>query len=249
LIAIFSALKEEVGEFRKQMFVTGVSRIQKCRIMEGNCGDRDCLLILTGVGKENAWQAAELVLAKYPVSALISTGCGGALNEKTKVGDIVVCSRLLNGEDPLLERDSEETLESNLQLLAASIKTLEDGRMGFITGTGVTVPFVSSTPENKLALGKKFGADIVEMESYWIAKLATEKKLPFIEVRSIFDSLKDDLSLLSEIMSKSKVRKVTALTNCISHPKRIKIMSHLASNAKIAERNLAVFLSRLILSL
>jgi adenosylhomocysteine nucleosidase len=246
LIAIFSALKEEVVEFKKQMSVTGTSRFQQCRIIEGKFSGRDCLLILTGVGKENARQATEMALGKYPVSVLISAGFGGALNEKTKVGDIVVCSRLINGEDRVPEQDSKEILESNLQLLAASKKTLEDGGMGFIIGTGVTVPFVSSTPENKIALGTQFGADMVEMESYWIAKLAADRKLPFIEVRSIFDSLKDDLSLLSEIMSKSKVRKMTALANCISHPKRIQMMSHLASNAKIAERNLAVFLSRLI---
>jgi adenosylhomocysteine nucleosidase len=249
VIAIFSALKEEVGEFKKQMSVTGTSRFQQCRIIEGKFSGRDCLLILTGVGKENARQATELVLGKYPVSVLISAGFGGALNEKTKVGDIVVCSRLINGEEPVPEQDSKETLESNLQLLEALIKTLEDGGMGFIIGTGVTVPFVSSTPENKLALGKKFRADMVEMESYWIAKFAADKKLPFIEARSIFDSLKDDLSLLSEIMSNSKVRKMAALANCISHPKRIQMMSSLASNAKIAEKNLAVFLSRLVLSL
>jgi len=205
------------------------------------------LLVLTGMGEEKARQASKLVLDKYPVSAVISTGFGGALNEKTKIGDIVVCSRLVCGEDPVREQNHKKVLESDIRLVSISRKTLEDSGTGFITGAGVTVPYVSSTPENKLALGKQFEADMVEMESYWIGKIAAEKKLPFIEVRSIFDGVQDDLSLLSRIIPPDgKVKPMTALADVISHPERMKTLAYYAGNAKKAGRNLTVFLRKLI---
>jgi adenosylhomocysteine nucleosidase len=239
LIALFSALKEETGEIRKSMTVSGVSALQGCSVIEGKYGGRESLLVLTGMGKEKARRAAEMVLGKYPVSLLISTGFGGGLNEKTAVGDIVVCSRLLNGEAP--PRNCE-VLESDPRFVSASRKILEKAGPGFLIGTGVTVPFLSSTPENKKELGKQYEADMVEMESYWIAGIAAERKLPFLEVRSISDSVEDDLSFLSRIVSNSgKIRPMSAAANVISHPEMIQTMARFAGKAKKAAKSLAAF--------
>lgn len=244
MIAVFSALRQEVSELRKEMSVSRISSLDRFGVIEGKYGGKDILLVLTGVGKKNALKAVQLVLEKYPASAIISTGFGGALNEKTRVGDIVVCSSLYNGEAPPL---NNESLESDSQLVSASQKTLVNAGSGFLIGTGVTVPFVSSTPENKISLGKQYQADTVEMESYWIAGIAADRKLPFLEARSISDSVQDDLSFLTRIVSGSgKIKPMSAAACLISHPESIKKIRQLDGNAKKAERSLALFLGKLI---
>jgi hypothetical protein len=97
-----------------------------------------------------------------------------------------------------------------------------------------------------LALGKQYSADLVEMESYWIGRIAADRKLPFLEARSIFDSVRDDLSLLTQILSEGRRNPVLAAANCILHPEGIRTLAYYAGNSKKAARGLAVFVSRLI---
>ena len=246
MIALFSALNQEVDGLKKMMFVSGTSSYKECRITEGKCGSKENLLVLTGVGKENARQAIEIVLEKYAVSAIISTGFGGALNEKTKVGDIVMCSGLLCGEYSVPGQNIKEKLIPDPRLTSALKNTIKDMGLSFMIGTGLTVQEVAEIPETKLALGRQFGADMVDMESYWIGKIAADKGLPFVEVRSIFDTVGDDLSWLSQIMPGGKVNSAAAVSAVILHPGRIKKLAYFAGNAKKAEHNLAVFLNKLV---
>jgi adenosylhomocysteine nucleosidase len=247
VIALFSALKEELSDFKGEMLISKTFFSQDCSFYEGKCNNKDSLMVLTGVGRERAQKAVELALEKYPITSLISTGFGGSLNCKTKAGDIVVCSRLGCGEEPMGELSSNRSVESDSALKSACVKSLNETGLRFIIGNGITMPLISQTPESKSELGKKFTADIVDMESYWIGQIAIENKLPFIAVRSIFDSLEDDLSPLEQIISlEGKIKVIPFLSGVISHPGRIKNIAHYAGNARKAKSNLATFILRFL---
>src|SRR5512141_1048661 len=94
MIALFSALEEEIRDFKKEVIVSKVSSYRCCRIYQGKCRSRDCLMVLTGMGTEHAKQVAQMIIATYPVRVLISTGFGGSLNKQTKDGDIVIYKKL-----------------------------------------------------------------------------------------------------------------------------------------------------------
>ena len=94
MIAIFAALNAEVSSLKGGMSISKSTVHQDCRLYEGRCHRRDCVLVLTGVCKRRAQQAVETVLEKYPITTMISTGFSGALNHKTTIGDIVVYSEL-----------------------------------------------------------------------------------------------------------------------------------------------------------
>ncbi len=64
------------------------------RLFRGAYRDKDAVLMNSGMGRENAEKATSYVLEHYPVSTLVAFGFASALTANSKVGDIIVCSRL-----------------------------------------------------------------------------------------------------------------------------------------------------------
>jgi nucleoside phosphorylase len=249
MIAVISALEEEVRDFKRAMSVKRTSSYQCCRIYEGRCANEDVVLALTGVGGEHAKQVAQLILATYPVKTLISTGFCGSLNDKTRIGDVVVYSSLsLGGKIAAAETSASAlVLDPGLAELAAKISGGTKCRT--MIGNGVTIPYVCSTPEAKRRLGKVHLADVVDMESYPIGEITSEKKVAFIAARVVLDQVKDDLSVFDEITSSGKIVPRKVLNQMITHPSSAVKLVQFANNSRKARKNLALFLCGLIRTL
>ncbi len=245
MIALLSAMEEEMRDLKRGMKIRKTSSYQCCRIYEGIFAGRENLLVITGIGGEHARQVTQMILATYPISALISTGFGGGLNPKTAVGDIVVCTKLFNG-DKSATGDQSDWLDLDQGLIVSSCGT--DGKKDFkiLIGNGVTVSQVCSTSQSKSKLGNIYNADIVDMESYFIGRAALEKHFPIIVVRSIFDTVQDDLTVLDNIMSNGKINPRRMLPYLLIHPGQTKSLFRYAGNSKKARRSLTVYLSALV---
>jgi adenosylhomocysteine nucleosidase len=246
MLAVIAALNEEVNHLKRSMSISKSSVVGDCRLYEGQYGQREFLLVLTGVGKRRSQQAARAVLDRYPVKSIVSTGLSGALSRNTLVGDIVVYSGLGFLDETKEENHLESILIPDPDLLSLSIKLLREAGLPFITGRGVTLETVCAAPEAKKALGREFEAESVDMESYWLALAAAEKKIPFITVRSILDGVQDDLTCLTRISTDGKIDQGAAAAHFLKHPGQIKEMAYFARCAKKAEKNLAVFLEKLV---
>jgi nucleoside phosphorylase len=248
MLAILAALNEEVSGLKSSLSITKYSLVEDCRLYEGQYHQRHCLLVLTGVGKKRAQKAVKAALERYPVKTMVSTGFSGALSGNTRVGDIVVYSGLGFKDDAKGNKRLESTLTPDSDLMSLSIKLLNETGLPFISGRGLTLETVCSSPEAKKALGQEFEAESVDMESYWLAITARENRIPFITVRAIFDELKDDLTCLTRISTDGKIDQGAAAWQALKHPWQIKEMAHYARCARKAEKNLTVFLSRLVAS-
>ncbi len=245
MIALISAMEEEIGDLKRAMEIRKTASYQCCRIYEGKFGGKENLLVLTGVGGEHAQQVTQLILTTYPISAVISTGFGGSLNPKTDVGDVVIYAQLFCG-DEAGRAANRESLKLDTHLAApASPATVRNGFKTMI-GNGVTVSKVCSTAQAKQALGNEFNADIVDMESYFIGRATLEKHCPFIAVRSIFDTMQDDLSALDNISSSGKIVPRRMFSYLIAHPGEAKSLVRYARNSRKARKSLAVYLAELV---
>jgi adenosylhomocysteine nucleosidase len=245
MIALISALDEEIRDFRRGMSIRRISSYQCCRFYEGRLGNRDIILALSGMGGEHAKQVSQLILATYPVEVLISTGFCGSLNGKTGPGDMVVYSRSLNGEAMSGDRKMGELLLDPV-LAKAAIKTCGKMNCRTLVGSGVTVSKVCSAPEDKRRLGQEYAADVVDMESYAIGQISLEKKTPFIAVRAVFDNIQDDLSVLEDITHGGKVAPWKLFSQVLAHPLKTKRLIQYGSNSRMARKNLSIFLCSLI---
>jgi adenosylhomocysteine nucleosidase len=244
MLSIFAALEAEVSEFKKGMTIFGTSTYQDCRIFEGRLAGRDVLLAVTGIGEERAKTAARYVLDKIPVSALVSSGFAGALNDKTAVGDMVIYTVLRC--EQCREVSAGKPLQPDPILLTQCLKSGRECAIQVLSGRGISISRVCATPQDKSELGRDSGADSVDMESFWIGQIAAERNVPFIAVRSISDNLADDLSLLADITAGSRVKPLKALGHFIHHPTDLRTAALLLTNSRKAGKNLALFLDTVV---
>jgi hypothetical protein len=108
----------------------------------------------------------------------------------------------------------------------------------------------ASTPEAKSALSKAFQADVVDMESYWIGRIASAREVPFLAVRAISDTLRDSLLPFSRFIDMNgKLLQQRAILYFLSHPQHLSKLFALSRSARRARKNLTAFLDYLIVKL
>lgn len=239
MIAILGALEQEIGDIKKDMSLIKVSSYKNRSIYSGQYAGQKCILALTGIGKNRAEETARFISMNYSLNALMSVGFGGALNERTGVGDVVVYSSLICP-------DQKEELFCDAALLAATNNEPGNSNIHIFRGKGVTVPEVCSIPDDKKRIGEEFLADVTDMESYWIGKVARENGLPFLAVRTIFDTVGDDLSFLEQLTTEGDITLSRAFSYLISHPGQLPRISACSHKASLARKNIAIFVKRLI---
>jgi adenosylhomocysteine nucleosidase len=189
MLVIFGALDEEISSFRSTMAVEDTIIYQSGRVYRGSYQGKNLLLVNHGVGKRRASTICRWVVDHYPVSAIVSLGFAGALKPDFRTGDMFICSCMICADDPT---GTPHEADSILFTIAKECKI-----NGLSYGTGVSTNRPVSLPADKHILGESSSADIVDMESYWIASIASEYGLPLIVGRAISDAVNDTLPVLT----------------------------------------------------
>jgi adenosylhomocysteine nucleosidase len=238
VIALLAALEEEASGLRRQMALVpeGVSGL-RAPAYTGLYRQRPVLLAWTGMGQQRAEASAQVLLARYPVVAVLSIGFSGALEGELGVGDLVLASELAAISGPGGQGIEPARYEANPDLLATASGALKSTSLRVLSGPTVTAPDIISTPEGKQALGRQTGALAVDMESYWLAKMASERGLPFLALRAISDAQEDRLPPLQQILGadgEPRARPLAAYL--IREPRSLPALLRLARNATRAQR-------------
>ena len=248
MIAILGALREEVSCLRKRMDVQETIFEAACIVFRGTWGGRDILLVQTGMGKQRAQAATRLVFERYPVDSLVSFGFAGALAEELRAGDVVLYSAVHCAEtdaDP--EASPEQSYASSDDVLAQSRRALEGAAVTFTCEPGVSVRQIALSPEERAALAKAHQAHVVDMESYWIAEIATEAQISFVTLRSVSDTRHEKLLPFDQLMTEDgKVRWRAAAAYFVRRPHHLAVVGRLYRNMRLAQQNLATAVDALI---
>ncbi len=134
------------------------------------------LLTICGIGQDRAKHAALMMAHKNP-SLIISTGYGGALQKGIRAGDLAVDQSQSNAD------------------WTHFIKTLaEKQNLKMHGGTFSSAPSLLATGDEKMALGDRTGAIVVEMESRAIRDVCREKNIAFGSIRAVSDAVEQNLS-------------------------------------------------------
>ena len=247
MLAIMGAFGQEIIDLRRQMVIEEVVARRDCRLYRGKFKSRDTLLVRTGMGKERAENATQFMLERYPVTAIISLGFAGALAPELRIGDVVVCSTL-HGQPGLgTEEQRLEPLAPDAKLLSLASQGPGDKACRFSLGSGVTVLRLNSSTQKMQGLNETFYADIVDMESYWIARIASARQIPFISIRSISDNMQSSVQPFDQIMASDGELLVRKAVLCfLLHPWYLMNVFTLYRNTRPAKRNLAAFVGDLV---
>ncbi len=248
MIAFFAAVREEVAALRKQISVEETVSEAACHAYRGTYRGRELLLVQTGMGKKRAKAATRFILERYPITTLVSFGFAGALADELEAGDVVLCSEVHCAQEGTVQKPSSYC--SDAGVLALATRALERAAVEFHYGSGVTVPQLVLEPEDKKKLGEAFNAHIVDMESYWIAEMASDRRIPFIVIRSVSDTRQERLLPFMRMLTMDgRVRWKEAASYFVRRPQHLIALFHLVRNVRLAQRSLATSIDSLIAGL
>ena len=104
--------------------------------------------------------------------------------------------------------------------------------------------------EEKKKFGEAFDAHIVDMESYWIAKMAAERQIPFIVIRSVSDTRQERLlPFMRMLTTDGRVQWKEAASYFVRRPQHLIALFHLVRNVRLAQRSIATSIDSLIAGL
>lgn len=200
MLGIIGAMDKETEKLFARMtdteeFTCGYSRFTK-GLLEGV----PCVVARCGIGKVHAAVCAQIMLIKYPVTAVLNIGVAGALDDTLKIADCVIASGevqhdidtspigdpvgLISGPN-IIEVPCDTALTARLQQAAEALS------MHTLTAAIATGDQFICGAERKRALGKAFNAAACDMEGGAIAQVCYENQIPYAAYRTISDTVED----------------------------------------------------------
>jgi len=202
MIAIISAMPEELECIRADLSTPKVATWAGGETMEGSLWGKHVVLALSGVGKALAAMTVQHIADRFRPSALLFTGLAGALNPNYQIGDIVLARDCLQHDlDAItLGFSRGEVPYTGLRILNADEKLLlraSTFQGGSLNGTKCQVhlgrvltgdQFISHQNRSSLSYSlEDLQGDAIEMEGASVALVATLHKIPFLLIRTISD--------------------------------------------------------------
>lgn len=239
MIAVLAAVEIELAGLRR--------RLRRCQRLSGERqatwlgyhGDQTVLLCCTGVGR--AEELAANLLDRHRPSLVLSVGSAGALAPGLDIGDVVICQSVQS------TRSGNDAVRSDEWLLRLAVNCAKEARLPLRHGHSLTVDRIIADPAEKEALHHSTGADVVEMESYWIGRAAQEMGLPFFAVRTVLDGPRDQFpDTPNAVRPDGTLSRLRVLSYSLQHPGRLPSLFKLASLHRRALPSLTHFLEAFV---
>jgi len=236
-VGLVFALGIEAGGLIDRL--AGVIRIDGAGFVarEGGLAGRRLVVIESGVGAKAAAKSTDALIFGHRPRWVISAGFAGGLDPRLAQGDMLLADRVVDL--------SGRSLDIDLKLDRAAVQS----QRGVHVGSLLTVDRIIHDASEKRALGQRFGALAVDMETAAVAEVCRREKVRFMAVRVISDavdhSLPKDINHL--VQAKTTAGRLGAAAGAIlRRPSSVKDMWQLKEDALIASDRLAKFLTGVI---
>lgn len=198
-IGIIGPTEKEIMPFIKKIENKEVIRHAMLDFHLGSFENTTVVAVCSGVCKVNAAIAAQILIDKFDVNKIILTGVAGALNDKLRIGDIVigdeiayhdVAREILTEYHPCME-DIYFMADSKMVQDSIEIyKTLDLKNSCYIGRIVTGEAFISGDERYKLI--EDYEPLCVDMESASVAHVCFVNDIPFLVIRAISDSADED---------------------------------------------------------
>ena len=233
-VGIIAAMRQELTYVHRGFQAKERRKADTQLVWVGTCRGRRVVLVQGGMGKTRAEKAARFLLERYPLSALLCIGFGGGVKEGMRTGDIVLCPLVYSTDG---KSAHSGPMHSDAQLLTQAAQALAAESIPFHLGNGLTVDRVLADPARKEQVGQEWPVQVVDMESFWISRLASRRRVPVLVARAITDTVDQPLPNVAAAAPEGVGR---AALHLLQHPTQIPALFRLARNARLAARNLGI---------
>lgn len=218
------AFESRVSE-RKETLASGHS------FHEGTIAGRRVAWVVSGAGIDRAARACRLLIDGHRPGLIVSAGFAGALTERLARGRVVNPGRAFR-----IDHDSID--------LAPAVAAAPPPQFSILT-----VDHIVCTATEKRALAAASGVDLVDMETWGVARVARDVGLACVGLRVVSDSAAEELprEMAELVQPQSSMRRFGAALRAIGRRPRAAVdMWRLWENAVVDARTLADALERLI---
>ena len=214
-IAVVAAMKRELAPLLRGI---QPERAEEMEFFELN----DAVIAVSGIGRNAAGHAAEVLIRRDSPAILISAGLVGALTPRLKVGDVVEVKEIV-------DVDSGAIFETG------------HGDAVLVTGSAV------AGPADKAIEARRWKADIVDMEGSAVAAVAEQHGIEFMAIKAVSDQLNFPIPPLSQFVNTNgKFETLRFLAWVAIRPRWWSVVRQLNANSNLAAANLCQALGHLI---
>ena len=234
-IALIAALPEEIKPLLAKMDIVKEELISGFTLYRCRLGDRELILLRSGMGPKNAEEAVRALLKIVTPERIINFGLGGAVAPGLRVADLALATRLLVSDGGKFREQSGLTLP--LVEGFAAVAANKDCLYGTFITAAETMP--------KAALHRALPAGtetpILEMETAAIARVADEHKIPLLAIRAVSDDCNEELGFtVAEFCDANlRIRPLKVLLTILKRPWIVPQLFRLARNSRQAAEALA----------
>ena len=207
-IAVIGAMDEEISGIRNNLKNSKTIQKNDFVITKGTLGDKNIILIKSGVGKVAASTTTQFIIDNYKPVYTVNIGIAGSLSPDIKAGDIIIANRLVQHDfdvtafgnpkgyiDNGVEPNKPTIFNSDKKLVEKFKKELElNQNKNIKLCTIATGDIFVNQEKQKRAIRDEFNADAIDMESAAIAQTAQRNNVPLIVIKTISDSENNSVS-------------------------------------------------------
>lgn len=247
-IGLIAAMPEEIKPLLKQVGAYDKSSAAGFNLYRFNVHGKSCRLIESGIGAERAGKAAKALIASEHPDVIISFGFGGGVRPGMAVGDLAVARsiRLYQGGDP----DARKAIV--LPVPAKVRQTLETvcNQRGCAIRQGdfLTSEIILNKKKLAMELPQEVVNPVLDMETWAIAQVAAQERIPLLAIRAISDAADEELGFcIGEFTDSDMNMRISKILSTIARKPGIMLqLIRLAKNSRMAGRNLAAAVEHLI---
>jgi len=159
------------------------------------------ILMLTGIGIDRAEESTQDAIEHFDVQGIVFSGIAGGIHPDLRIGDVAVPARWArhdaeSGDSTVHWYEADADMLGVARLITSSVtlerctaagECLDGDRTVVVGGNGTSgLTFISDNRERQ-RLWEHFRADVVDMETAVVARIAHEQGVPFIAIRSLSD--------------------------------------------------------------
>jgi len=195
-LGIIGAMQSEVDGIVAAMTDTQSTVIGGRTFVSGKLCGKEVVVTVSGVGKVFAAMAAEALLLRFGVNALLNTGVAGGLVPSLVVGDVVVADAVVQHDmnttalgDPrgLISGPNVVRIPTDGVLTKALVAATEAEGLTTRVGTVASGDLFVAEQRHKQKIRAEFDAVACEMEGAAIGQVAYTHGVPFAVLRAISD--------------------------------------------------------------
>lgn len=202
MIGIICALKIELDGLIEKMYEVNTVQKANMTFFSGKIFSKDVVATQCGVGKVNAAICAQIMIDLFYPTQIINSGIAGALDEQTEIGDVIICSDVvqhdmnttaigdppgllcLNDDNKIIEIEADHNIAKKLETSCRSVNGIN-----YKYGRIATGDIFVSAKEMRKKINATFGATACEMEGGAIAQTCFRNEIPFGIIRAISDNM------------------------------------------------------------